>query len=130
MATAADIIQGALLKIGVTPIGQEVDANQASHALDELNDMLHGFAAADADLTHTTLAMQDTFALDDEFIGPVKDLLADRVAPVYQTAHPHRADVVRGRARLMAAYQTLTAMEVDGAALNLPSVNWRDNRHR
>lgn len=128
MATAADIVGKALRKIAVASIGQEPDAEDAAVALSALNDLMHGFKSRGADLEHTTLASADTVALSEEYHGALVDLLADRIAPEFSTVHPHRADVLRARQAIMAAYQTTTALTVDPALQRMPSRGWGSTR--
>ncbi len=130
MTTANEICAAALRMIGVSPIGQEPDAADAALALDALNNLLHGFKARGADLSHTTLAATDTFALAAEYEGAVIDLLADRIAPNYQTVHPHQSDVRRARQQIMAPYHVQDVMTVDPALANLPSKYWSGTGYR
>ena len=130
MTTANEICARALRMIGVAPIGQEPDAADAALTLSTLNDVLHGFKARGADLSHTTLAAADTFALAAEYEGAIVDLLADRVAPHYGTMHPHQSDVRRARQQIMNAYHVQAEQTVDPGLALMPSQFWNLTGYR
>ena len=130
MTTANEICGSALLMIGVAPVGQAADAADAALALDTLNNIMHGFKARGADLSHTTLAAADTFPLAAEYEGAMIDLLADRVAPNFGTMHPHQTDVRRARQQIMNAYHVQAEQTVDPGLAQMPSQLWATTGYR
>jgi hypothetical protein len=121
MTTANEICGRALRLIGASPIGQAPAAADAALALDALNDMLHAFKSRGADLSHVTLAAADTFALGDQYVAPVVDLLADRIAPDFGTVHAHQSDAKRARQMIMAAFHVQAEQTVDPTLARLPT---------
>ncbi len=61
MTTVRDICDSALRRIRVVGAGQDVDPDDASVALERLNDMLHGWAAKGVNVAHQTFVLTDSF---------------------------------------------------------------------
>lgn len=68
--TAQDVVAFALRKI--TGMGETPDADQASDALERLNDMLAMWRIDGADMGLPVLALSSTLAVPDEFIPAIK----------------------------------------------------------
>ena len=119
MTTTRDIVTRAFRKIGVVSEGEALDADTADAGLDALNMMLHGWKLKGVDLTHTNLALSDTFSLDPEYEEGTVYLLAARLSPDYMAPASFDADDwFRG---IQAAYMTITAATLPVALTTLPS---------
>jgi hypothetical protein len=128
MTLASEIVGRALLRIGVSPISQEPEAADAALTLVAMNEVMHGFKARGADLTHTTLNAADTFSLPAEFEGAIADLTADHVASNYGVRHPNPNDVRRARQAIMARYHVQAALVVDEGLKVMPQQYWAGQR--
>lgn len=78
MTTTRDIITSALRRIRIVSLGanETPSAEEASHCLAALNDMMHGWAAQGVDLKHSDLALGDTFWFFVPPAGVTGDLVA------------------------------------------------------
>ena len=123
MATANDVITGALRLIGAVAAGEAVTAEEAADGLTALNSMMHGLAHEGVDLSHTDLTLAGTVALPDTHIEALKYLLAIRVAPEYTlTPSPlviRQAD--NSKTMLQAVYADPQPMSIDSGLLRMPS---------
>lgn len=124
MATATDIIKGALRKLGVLASNEELSAEDATDGLEALNDMCNAWAAQDIATGFSTMtALTDEFILEERHHGATKALLAQYVAPNFgKTVSPVLAkQAYEGLLILKADYRPLETLQVDCGLLNMPS---------
>ncbi len=86
MATALDVISGALKLLGVRAAESPIEDNEAQDGLVSLNDMLNEWDEVKKTcLGFETLdTVQDELYVDDGVIGAIKANLAVYIAPEYQ----------------------------------------------
>ena len=73
MATATDIIKGALRKLGVLASNEEPSAEDATDGLEALHDMCNAWAAQDIATGFSTMtAHTDEFILEERHDGATK----------------------------------------------------------
>lgn len=124
MTTAREIVTRALVKIGVADMGDSYESEQASHALGALNAMMHAWKLRGVDITHTDLALGDTFPLASEYEEGAAYMLASRISPDYQAPASFDADDwFRG---FQAAYRQANAATMPPGLLNMPSQQFRN----
>lgn len=123
MATANDVINMALLELGVIAAGETPSSGESQDALTRLNVMLHGLKVKGIDMAHTDLALADTIDLPDDEIESVMYLLAKVLAPGYEVglSADTAQGVSDGEALLSAKYADPAALTVDlGLRTNPP----------
>ncbi|NBT32030.1 MAG: hypothetical protein EBT13_09060 [Rhodobacteraceae bacterium] len=123
MTTTREIVHRALTKIGVIDMGDAAPADEATHALDALNAMMHGWKLRGVDLTHTDLAMGDTFSLASEYEEGTVYLLAARLSPDFQA--PAGFDADDWFRAFQAAYRQANTVTMPPGLLNMPSQKFR-----
>ena len=121
MATALDIVSGALRLIKVVAVDEDPSAAYASHALEALNDMIFAWELRGVDVSHIALALSDTFALAEKYHEAVKYLLGQRLANVYNVPPPDAIITDDGWRRLQAAFWTDPTSSVDAGLIDMPS---------
>jgi hypothetical protein len=121
VATTADIVRGAYLRLGLIRANGQPTAAEADVGLIALNDMMFSWANDGVDIGHTALALSDTFSLDDKFHGGVKAMLAIRLAEENgDDLKPKLVDDAgQGWMALQAAYIEAPEAGFDGG------MNWR-----
>ena len=131
MATTLDIITRALRLVKVVAGDETPEADDASNALNVLNNMMFSWKANGVDTTHTTLALATTFPLNNEYIKPTTYLLADELAGEYGVTPPDQSKVRNSWDVLRAAYFTAPTATVDAGLTCMPSQfnhgNFRSN---
>lgn len=80
MATARDIVSGALRRLTLRGSGEPIPANEAQDTLAALNDMMHAWKGQSLTYEHTTMELSTTFPLEDDLHQGVKAMLAIRIA--------------------------------------------------
>lgn len=122
MATARDVVTGALRLIGVLAAGETAQAAEATDGLAALNRMMHGWKARGVDLAHTDLALSDTVALADEYREGLEHLLAVRLAPEYERPPAPGLVVVAEEAwrAIQLAYAAPIDLTVETGLLRMP----------
>lgn len=124
MATALDIITGAMRKLGVIEANAQPSAEEAEQGLSALNDMCNAWNAQGIFTGFSTLATTaDEFILDERHHGGVKAMLAVYLAPEYSAAP---SPLVMGQAYsagllLKADYRPIDTLRVDTALQTMPS---------
>ena len=130
MATASDVVSGALRLIGAIAAGESASASEAADGLEALNQMMHGLAHEGVHLEHAVLALAGSVNLPETHIEALKYLLAIRLAPEYAlTPSPlviRQAD--HGKAMLQAVYADPQPLSIDRGLLRMPSQNWGSGR--
>jgi hypothetical protein len=90
MTTARDIIAGAYQRLGLLPLGADLDPGRAAAGLAAYNDMLNAWAAdgifpggpsAPSSGTALSYSLDDAFPLAPQFVEGAKALLAVELAP-------------------------------------------------
>jgi len=90
MTTARDIIAGAYQRLGLLPLGADLDPGRAAAGLSAYNDMLNAWAAdgispgspsAPSSGTALSYSLDDAFPLAPQFAEGAKALLAVELAP-------------------------------------------------
>ena len=90
MTTASDIIAGAYQRLGLLPLGADLDPDRAAAGLAAYNDMLNAWAAdgifcgdpsAPSSDTALSYSLDDAFPLAPQFVEGAKALLAVELAP-------------------------------------------------
>jgi hypothetical protein len=121
VATTADIVRGAYLRLGLIRANGEPTAAEAAVGLLALNDMMFAWANEGVDISHTELALATTFPLDAKFHGGVKAMLAVRLAEENgDDIKPKLAeDAAQGWLALQAAYISAPDASFDSG------MNWR-----
>jgi hypothetical protein len=80
MATMQDIVERAIQRLGVTPIGQSPDPLEIQDGLDALNEMMHAWKRQlGTDYSHFTLGASAPFPLANKFRAGVAAMLAFRL---------------------------------------------------
>lgn len=124
MTTASDIVTRALRKIGVKSSDEDASSEVMTEGLEALNAMMHGWKLQGVDLSHTDLALTDTFSLDPEYEEGTVYLLASRLSPDYTRPQAFDADAwFRG---FQAAYASID--EVSMPSLLTNTTTQRDSR--
>lgn len=80
MTTARDIVEAAWRRVTQSSSEDPVSAAEAADFLGSLNDYLHSLRLRGAAYTHNTLALGDDIQLPDDLTGPLKAVLARRMA--------------------------------------------------
>jgi hypothetical protein len=119
MTTIRDIITAAHRKIAVLGAGETMPATMAENGIFAFNAMMHGWKADSIDVEHVDQELNDTFALDPEFLEGTIYLLAQRLGPDFLV--PRTFDHDNFQRRLLAAYMTIPEMTVPSALTDLPS---------
>jgi hypothetical protein len=90
MTTALDIIAGAYQRLGLLPLGADLDPDRAAAGLAAYNDMLNAWAAdgifpgepsAPSSGSALSYSLDDAFPLAPQFVEGAKALLAVELAP-------------------------------------------------
>lgn len=125
MATARDIVRGAVRDLGAIPSNQDLSADDAAYVLDHLNGMMHSWLINGLDYTHTTMTLDATFPLDDALHMGVRAMLAVEVAGHFGGDELITPSVARrardGENAVNAVYWTDTKADFDGTLKNMPS---------
>lgn len=124
MATALDIITGALRHLSLVAANEQPSAEENEHGLAALNDMCNGWKADNIYTGFSTIEdMTDDFILEDEHIGAVKAMLAEWIAADYGAAVPAEVSkrAYMGKMKLKHDYRSLDALRVDAALQFMPS---------
>lgn len=79
MATARDLITGALRDRRAIGLNATPTASEAAYGLDRLNAMLAGWRIKGIDFGHVTLALDDTLDVPDDHLQTVRLSLAERL---------------------------------------------------
>ncbi|CAO3372888.1 hypothetical protein [Azospirillum argentinense] len=123
MATANDIITGALRLLTVIASGEAVPADQAKDGLTALNQMIAGLKMDGIDLGLSTLTQAAVVAVLDEEVKALRYLLAVDLAPEFGMAPPlivaQQAET--GRITLQARHAVVEPMTLDPSLVCLPS---------
>lgn len=122
MATANDIITGALRLLGVVASGEAYPADQAADGLTALNQMIAALKTDGIDMGLSPLTLAATVGVPDDEIKALRYLLAVDLAPEYSMAPP---DVVavqaeRGRTALQAKYAVVGTLTLDTSLVCTP----------
>lgn len=81
MATVRDVVQGAYARLGLLPLGQNLDPDRAIQGLEAFSDMLSSWEAHGLDIGFLSpLGLSDDFPLDARHVQGVKALLAVQLA--------------------------------------------------
>lgn len=88
MATVRNIVEGALVKIGVSPVGDAADAAEAAVGLSSYNDVLSGFVQDGWLTAHTVAGLGDAVVIGTAYHEGLKALVAVRVASAFNFAAP------------------------------------------
>lgn len=118
MATYQDIVRRALLRLGVTPLGESMTAEEAQHGMDVCNDMLHSWALRGTDVGHVTATLTTTVRLPDFMHAALVACLAERLAPDFMVAAPDAREDFR---TLQNYYLQIPTVRAPSALLNAPS---------
>ena len=115
MTTASDIITSAYQRLGLLPLGADLDPDRAAAGLAAYNDMLNAWAAdgifpsgssAPSSSIALSYSLDDAFPLAPQFVEGAKALLAVELAPQSgiepQPSLQERAQ--KSRAALLAYY--------------------------
>lgn len=124
MATALDIITGAMRKLGVIPSGQAPSAEEADEALECLNDLCNSWTGKDVHTGFSTLEnVSDDFILDERHHGAVKAILAEALAPNYgaTVSSELRKQSYQGWLMIKADYRPIQTLRVDTGLQAMPS---------
>lgn len=115
MATALDIVTGALRAAGISAIDDVATADDASYGLGLLNDMMQAWTldGMTLDPVFTDMALTDTFPLADAFREGVKYMLAARLNPAY--SQPQSFDSDGFFRKIQAAYTVIPDSAIDTA---------------
>jgi hypothetical protein len=85
MTSARDIVAGAYQRLGLLPLGSDLDPDRAAAGLAAYNDMLNAWAAdgISTPLSGSALSysLDDAFPLAPQFVEGAKALLAVELAP-------------------------------------------------
>ena len=124
MATAREIITGALRHLMVVDSHQSPNSNDLDAGLQALNDMMFGWAALGVDVNHYALELSSPFPLDDKHVRGAKALLAVDLAPTFglQGVTPHVQQMAEdGWQGISAEYLSPEDVAIDDALLSIPS---------
>lgn len=92
MATVNQIVTRAFRKMGVSGIGDTLEAEEIAEGVDALNMMIHAWALEGIQFSWTDQAASDTFALPSEYHEGVVYMLAERLNPDYTRPRTFDAD--------------------------------------
>lgn len=124
MTTTSEIVTRALRKIEVASSDEDPSAEILDEGLAALNAMMHAWKLQGVDLSHTNLALDDTFSLDPEYEEGTVYLLASRLSPDY--TRPANFDADAWFRAFQAAYATID--EVSMPSLLINTTTQRDSR--
>lgn len=117
MATANDIINRSMRRIGVLADEEALSAGAMTNALAAFNDMLHGFGPMGIQYAHVTLTATDTVNVPDEQLRNVMILFCKDQADEYQMpiSQSLASDINRALLELQAAYLVINPAVPDRA---------------
>lgn len=124
MATAQDIIKGAMRKLGVLASNEEPSAEDATDGLEALNDMCNAWDGQDIYTGFSTLAaVTDDFVLEERHHGAAKAMLAVYMAPNFgaSVSKELAQQAYQGALALKADYRPIETLQVDTALQFMPS---------
>ncbi len=124
MATVRDVVQGAYVRLGLLPLGQNLDPDRAAQGLEALNDMLASWAAHGLDIGFTSpLGLSEDFPLDARHVQGVKALLAVQLASNsgIEALPPVQNEAKRGWSAILAQYIPPPKAEQDRGLTCMPS---------
>jgi len=122
MATARDVISGALKRLQVLAAGETAASEDASDALWVFNRMLSGLKHEGVDLNITAdLALNDTVPVNLEDLEAVEAILTAKLADSYEKSlSPVQALLADDGVKvLQAAYGSLPVLSVDPALIRI-----------
>lgn len=117
----SEIVTRALRKIRVVASDEPATADQIASGVDALNEMMHGWKAQGADVSHTDLAPSDDFSLSDEYRQATIMLLAQYLAGEYNRPPPDKFETDTLWSALQGAYWTDPIVKVDEGLTDMPS---------
>ena len=115
MATANDVITGALKDLGVLERNESPQGQEALDSLDILNFMCSSWIHNGIDLEWLTLGLNDDVPYPEDQIGPIRYNLALNLAPTFEV-QPHPALVAMassGYKQLQREYAVIGELSVD-----------------
>ncbi len=126
MVTVSTVVQRAIKRSGVVPLGQAPSNAEVSDGVDAFNDMVFSWENKNIDIGHTTKGLNDTFPFADKHILGVTALLAINLAGT--NGVDVGADVVRdaqkGWQALLSEYNEAPEdVEIDRGLTTTPSQN-------
>ena len=130
MATANDVIKGAMRLLDKVAAGETPTAAEAQDGLQALNQMMHAFALDGIDLGHADLALAGAVNLPASHTKALKYLLAVDLASEYDMDPPAVVAVQAqdGMRLLEAHYAEVPTMDQDRGLSRLPSRSWGERR--
>ncbi len=121
MATARDVVTGALRELGVTDPVEEASSEDAAHSLTVFNQMLAAWELDGIALGLGTVTLNTTLALPDSHLEALRANLAARLSASFGR-NPSQLTVEqasRGYRSLQGAYAKRRLLSVD------PGIRWR-----
>jgi hypothetical protein len=124
MATARDVVDGALKLLRRTGASGTASNEDAADCLTILNDLMASWASKGVDVNHYELELETPFSLDDKHVRGVKALLAVEVAAAFGVAEvpPYVArQAADGWVALCGDFFTVPEATFDTALVQAPS---------
>jgi len=126
MTTARDVITGAYRRLGLLPLGANLDPARAVAGLEAYADMLAGWAADGIDtggVTPETADLDNDFPLSPRFVEGAKALLAIELASQsgIEALPSIKSRAKKAYAAILAASVAAPAAAQDAALTRLPS---------
>jgi len=125
MATMRDVITGAYARLGLLPLGQNLDPDRAAAGLAALNDLFASWTAQGVAIgIPSSLQLSDDFPLDPQHLQGVKAMLAVQLASnsgIEALASVQR-EAKRSWDAILAQYVTAPNADRDDGLTWLPSL--------
>lgn len=118
MATARDLIDAAMRKIGIVAEDEALTADQAAHGAAVLNRMVSGWELQGVTVGWRETGVSEEVDLPLNLHDAVIFCLAERLGPDYQRPAP---DATRHFRAIQAAYMTVPEVEVPRMLRSTPS---------
>ena len=117
MATANDIINRAAQRVQILAGAEALDATDAAHCLQIMNDMMSGFYSGGIEYVHVPLTATQTVNMPDQQIRNLTLMLCSELADDFGlTLSPKlAADIMAAKLELQAAYLVINPAVPDRA---------------
>lgn len=92
MATVEDIVTRAFRKVGISGVGDDLEAAEVTEGVDALVDMLNAWSLSGVELGEVTLTADQAFPLGSQYVEGTVYMLASRLSPNFEIPQMFDAD--------------------------------------